>query len=146
MMTAMSDPEVLRHRLCGLQEHVLRAVLESRAEAGRELTGVVGRTVADVSYGLDGVADAVVLPWFEREWPATEPVLVVSEGLDEPVLVGAGEPQWTCIVDTVDGTPRPDVRQARGVEPGGTRPGRGHPRPRCRRRDDRAADDQAVGE
>ncbi len=104
MMTAMSDPEVLRHRLCGLQEHVLRAVLESRAEAGRELTGVVGRTVADVSYGLDGVADAVVLPWFEREWPATEPVLVVSEGLDEPVLVGVGEPQWTCIVDTVDGT------------------------------------------
>jgi len=128
MMTAMSDPEVLRHRLCGLQEHVLRALLESRAEGGRELTGVVGRTVADVSYGLDRVADAVVLPWFEREWPGTEPVLVVSEGLDEPVLVGAG------------------VRQARGVELGGSGPGRGHPRRCRRRRDDRAADHQAVGE
>ncbi len=64
----------------------------------------MGRTAADVSYGLDRVADAVLLPWFEREWPATESVLVVSEGLDEPVLVGAGEPRWTCIVDTVDGT------------------------------------------
>jgi hypothetical protein len=104
MMTAMSDLEVLRHRLCGLQEHVLRAVLAARVEPGGPLTNVVGRTAADLSYGLDRVADAVLLPWFEREWPATEAVVVVSEGLDEPVLVGAGEPQWTCIVDTVDGT------------------------------------------
>ncbi len=100
----MSDLEVLRHRLCGLQEHVLGALVESRAAAGGPLTDVVGRTVADVTYRLDRIADAVLLPWFEREWPATEAVTVVSEGLDEPVLVGAGEPQWTCIVDTVDGT------------------------------------------
>jgi hypothetical protein len=82
MMSPMPDLEVLRRRLCSLQEHVLGALLESRASEAPGLADVVGRTVADVSYGLDRIADAVLLPWFEREWPADEPVLVISEGLD----------------------------------------------------------------
>jgi fructose-1,6-bisphosphatase/inositol monophosphatase family enzyme len=100
----MPDPDVLRRRLCALQDEVLAALLASRAAGVTGTTEVVGANAADVSYGLDRIADVVLVPWFEANWPADEPVLVVSEGLDEPVAVGRGEPRWTCIVDTVDGT------------------------------------------
>jgi fructose-1,6-bisphosphatase/inositol monophosphatase family enzyme len=46
------------------------------------------------------VADDALLAWFEANWTGVE---VVSEGLDHPVVVG-GEPEWTVIVDTIDGT------------------------------------------
>jgi hypothetical protein len=104
MMGPMADHDALRRRLCALQDRVLAAYLTARAAGRTTSIEVVGRTAADVSYGLDRIADAVLLPWFEEYWPAGEPVLVVSEGLDEPVAFGHGDPQWTCIVDTVDGT------------------------------------------
>ena len=61
---------------------------------------VTGETVADTIYAIDRVADDALLEWFEEYWPN---VRVVSEGLDQPVVVG-GSAEWTVIVDTIDGT------------------------------------------
>ena len=61
------------------------------------------------------------LRWFEEHWTD---VLVVSEGLDEPVLVGNAA-AWTVIVDTIDGTrglmydKRPAWCLAAAAPPGG---------------------------
>ena len=101
-----------------LQDRVLGTYLAARAAGRTTSIEVVGRTAADVSYPLDRIADAVLLPWFEEFWPAGEPVLVVSEGLDEPVAFGHGDPQWTCMRRHRRRDPRADVRQARRVEPG----------------------------
>jgi len=46
------------------------------------------------------VADDTLVQWFEAHWPDVE---LVSEGLDEPVVIGR-DPAWTVIVDTIDGT------------------------------------------
>ena len=79
-----------------------------------DMAAVAGETVADTIYAIDRVADDALLEWFEEHWPD---VLVVSEGLDEPVLVGN--------VSGMDGhrrhhrrDPGPDVRQAVGLVPG----------------------------
>jgi fructose-1,6-bisphosphatase/inositol monophosphatase family enzyme len=61
---------------------------------------VTGETVADTIYAIDRVADDALVGWFEEHWPG---VRIVSEGLDEPVIVG-GSVAWTVIVDTIDGT------------------------------------------
>jgi fructose-1,6-bisphosphatase/inositol monophosphatase family enzyme len=65
-----------------------------------EMSVVTGETVADTIYAIDRVADDTLLEWFEAHWTD---VRVVSEGLDEPVVVGTS-PAWTVIVDTIDGT------------------------------------------
>ena len=64
------------------------------------MSEVTGETVADTIYAIDRVADDALLGWFEQHW---SDVRVVSEGLDEPVVVGAAA-DWTVIVDTIDGT------------------------------------------
>jgi fructose-1,6-bisphosphatase/inositol monophosphatase family enzyme len=89
--------EEARELLGALGEHVRDLVVASR---GMDMAVVAAETVADTIYAIDRVADDALLGWFERHWPD---VLVVSEGLDEPVLVG-GEAEWTVIVDTIDGT------------------------------------------
>ncbi len=89
--------EEARRLLCQLGEHVRALVAGSR---DLEMSTVTGETVADTIYAIDRVADDALLGWFEQHWPA---VRVVSEGLDEPVVVGA-TPAWTVIVDTIDGT------------------------------------------
>lgn len=64
-----------------------------------DMAAVEGRTEADTIYAIDKVADDALLTWFEAHWPGVE---VVSEGLEAPVAVGT--PEWTVIVDTIDGT------------------------------------------
>src|SRR3954447_26439848 len=66
-----------------------------------DMAAVAGATVADTIYAVDAVLDDALVPWFEQHWPDVE---LVSEGLDEPVRIGPGEPAWTVIVDPVDGT------------------------------------------
>jgi hypothetical protein len=67
---------------------------------GSEMAAVTGQTAADTIYAVDQMADDALLGWFEQHWPE---VVVVSEGLDGPVTIG-GDPEWTVIVDTIDGT------------------------------------------
>lgn len=94
---------MLRRRLCALGEH-LRDRVRAARDAGDELTAAVGRTSADTIFALDLVADDALRDWFLVHWPHDEPVEVVSEGLDRPEVIGDGDPVWTCIVDTIDGT------------------------------------------
>jgi fructose-1,6-bisphosphatase/inositol monophosphatase family enzyme len=89
--------EQARRRLCALGEHVRERVVGSR---GMDMSALAGETQADTVYAVDRVADDALLVWFERHWPN---VRVVSEGLQEPVVIGA-TPEWTVIVDTIDGT------------------------------------------
>src|SRR5262245_57899318 len=64
------------------------------------MAAVEGRTEAETGSGVARVADDALLAWFEANWPDVE---LVSEGFDEPVAIG-GDPEWTVIVDTIDGT------------------------------------------
>jgi fructose-1,6-bisphosphatase/inositol monophosphatase family enzyme len=87
-----------------------------------DMATVTGETVADTIYAIDRVADDALVGWFEEHWPD---VRIVSEGLDEPVVVG-GSVAWTVIVDTIDGTrglmydKRPAWSLAAAVPPGGS--------------------------
>ena len=91
-------PEDVRALLCGLGDHLRDVFLSAR---GIDMAAVSGASVADTIYAIDAVLDDALVPWFEQHWPGVE---LVSEGLDEPVVVGSGEPRWTVIVDPVDGT------------------------------------------
>jgi fructose-1,6-bisphosphatase/inositol monophosphatase family enzyme len=110
--------EEARRLLCALGEHVRALVVGSR---DMDMAAVAGETVADTMYAIDRVADDALVGWFEEHWTD---VLVVSEGLDQPVLVGKVV-TWTVIVDTIDGTrglmydKRPAWCLAAAAPPGG---------------------------
>ncbi len=93
-------PEAARALLCALGDHMRELVLASRHI---DMAVVEGATVADTIYAIDRVTDDALVGWFEQHWPGREGVEIVSEGLDEPVVLGT-DPQWTVIVDTIDGT------------------------------------------
>lgn len=111
-------PDEARRLLCALGDHVRDLVVGSR---GMDMAAVAGETVADTIYAVDRVADDALVEWFEEHWPG---VTLVSEGLDEPVVVG-DDPAWTVIVDTIDGTrglmydKRPAWSLAAAAPPGG---------------------------
>ena len=95
----MHPPEEARRLLCRLGDDLRDLVVGA---AGMDMAAVTGSTVADTIYAIDRVTDDVLVDWFERHWPDVE---LVSEGLDEPVVIGPSpSPSWTVIVDTIDGT------------------------------------------
>lgn len=94
---AAHSPEGARRLLCELGDHLRGSVIGAR---GIDMAVIDSETVADTIYAIDRVADDALLGWFEQHWTGVE---VVSEGLDEPVVIGA-DPQWTVIVDPIDGT------------------------------------------
>jgi fructose-1,6-bisphosphatase/inositol monophosphatase family enzyme len=83
--------------LCALGDHVRDHVVGAR---GMDMAAVEGRTSADTIYAIDRVADDALVDWFTANWTGVE---LVSEGLDEPVVIGS-DPEWTVIVDSIDGT------------------------------------------
>ena len=91
------DVDDARQLLCALGDHVRDLVVGAR---GMDMAAIEGRTSADTIYAIDRVADDTLVDWFEHHWPDVE---LVSEGLEEPVLIGA-DPRWTVIVDSIDGT------------------------------------------
>src|SRR6476619_7098793 len=91
------SPEAIRSLLCALGDHVRDLVVGAR---GIDMAAIEGRTSADTIYAIDRVADDALVGWFATHWPDVE---LVSEGLEEPVLIGT-DPQWTVIVDSIDGT------------------------------------------
>jgi fructose-1,6-bisphosphatase/inositol monophosphatase family enzyme len=93
----MLSSEQARSLLCQLGSFIQELVGSAR---GASMSEVVGATAADTIYAVDKVADDRLIEWFEQHWPK---VRVVSEGLEEPVVVGS-DPEWTVIVDTIDGT------------------------------------------
>ncbi len=89
--------EEARALLCLLGDHLRDAVMGAR---GIDMAVIDSETAADTIYAIDRIADDALLGWFEEHWTGVE---VVSEGLEEPVVVGA-DPVWTVIVDPIDGT------------------------------------------
>lgn len=90
------DPQEARRRLCALGGVLRDTVIASR---GIDMSVIEGKTEADVIYAIDRITDDALVEWFEANWTDVE---LVSEGLEEPIVLG--EPRWTVIVDTVDGT------------------------------------------
>jgi fructose-1,6-bisphosphatase/inositol monophosphatase family enzyme len=93
----VTSPDEARLLLCQLGDHVRELVLGAR---GMDMAAIEGQTRADTIYAIDRVADDALETWFETHWTGVE---VVSEGFDEPVVIG-GEPTWTVVVDSIDGT------------------------------------------
>jgi fructose-1,6-bisphosphatase/inositol monophosphatase family enzyme len=91
------SPDEARALLCALGDHVRDLVVGAR---GMDMAAVEGETSADTIFAIDKIADDTLVDWFEQHWHDVE---LVSEGLDAPVLIGA-DPQWTVIVDSIDGT------------------------------------------
>lgn len=96
LVASPDDPEAALELLCELGEHLCDAVLGARGTAMAE---VAGQTPGDTIYAIDEVTDVALEAWFAERWTDVE---VVSEGLHEPLVIG--EPRWTVIVDTIDGT------------------------------------------
>ncbi len=91
------SPEQVRGLLCALGDHVRELVVGAR---GIDMAVIEGQTSADTIYAIDRVADDTLVEWFDAHWPDVE---LVSEGLEEPVVIG-DDPTWTVIVDSIDGT------------------------------------------
>lgn len=90
-------PDHARRLLCALGNHIRDLVVGAR---GIDMAAIEGRTRADTIYAIDRVADDALVGWFDAHWPDVE---LVSEGLEERVIIGT-DPQWTVIVDSIDGT------------------------------------------
>lgn len=107
-----AELEDLRLLLADCGHHVREAVSAARdAALGTEaMAGIADKTVADTIYQIDKVAEASLLAWFARRWPASAPVELVMEGLEGrgPVTFPSGTPvaatRWKCLMDPVDGT------------------------------------------
>lgn len=93
-------PDELRDLLCALGAHLRAVTLGARGDHHHDMARVETETSADTIYRLDRIVDDELIGWFERHWTGVE---VVSEGLDEPVVVGP-RAEWTVVVDTIDGT------------------------------------------
>lgn len=99
------SPDEVRALLCELGAHVRDHVLSGRdGSRPGQLAAVAGRSSADTMYELDRLGDDALLGWFTDRWPSSDPVRLVTEAIDEPVVIGEGAPTWTVIVDPIDGT------------------------------------------
>ncbi len=104
-------PDALRLLLCRLGDFVRDKVLASRAAALPEsLSAVSHVTTADTIYAIDRVSESSITEWFTAHWPASEPVQVVMEGIedDQPLCFPSGtsvaNTRWKCLLDPIDGT------------------------------------------
>lgn len=104
-------PDGLRVLLCDLGLSIRDEVLAQRDRRPLEdLRAEVGQVTADITYEIDRIGEERVVAWFERNWPADEPVRVVMEGIEDDRLVvcpSETPPErvaWVVIVDPIDGT------------------------------------------
>ena len=103
-------PEQARRQLCALQDHLQTAVAGARGRGTGRLSRVAAVTAADTIYAIDRISEEAILAWFEGNWPREWPVELVMEGLDSPVPATfprgtpAGQTEWKCILDPIDGT------------------------------------------
>lgn len=74
-----------------------------------ELSRVERLSEADTIYGIDKISEATILDWLQANWPSTEPLELVMEGLDGeaftfPVGHPVQETRYKLIIDPIDGT------------------------------------------
>lgn len=104
--------EEFTERLIEFQDRVSRRVrdaqgagaLRSGGEATVDAARVAGLGAADVSFGLDVIAEAP-LEEFCDELAREVPIRVLSEGFGDRVFAPRGrDPEWRLVVDPIDGT------------------------------------------
>ena len=104
-----AELEKLRRLLCGLQDTVLKALVNARRRRPTALARVAAHTAADTIYAIDRVTEAAIVAWFSVHWPRAQPVELVMEGLEDegvrfPRETAAAAVRWVCILDPIDGT------------------------------------------
>lgn len=103
-------PDRARRLLCGLQSAIRAAVIAARRHGAARLQRIAHVTSADTIYGVDLVAEEIVLGWLEENWPASAPVELVMEGLEArgavtvPRGTSVAATRWKLIIDPIDGT------------------------------------------
>ncbi len=103
--------ESARQKICQFHETLRSELCRSLAStAYSNLSAVADKTAADTIYGIDKIAEKVILSWFDREWPKEWPVELVMEGLEDiapvtfPQSVSVSQTIFKCIIDPIDGT------------------------------------------
>ncbi len=103
--------EHLRNLLVSLGEHVRSTLIEQRGAAvSPRLAEIANVTAADTIYGIDALVEPAILEWLAGNWPSSEAVELVMEGLEEhgPVAFPAGtrvaDTRWKLMIDPIDGT------------------------------------------
>ncbi len=102
--------EKLRRLLCSLQNSIRDAVTDSRAVHARSFAQIAAVTAADTIYQVDKISEVAILKWFGENWPRSQPVQLVMEGIEDGQVVTfpRGTPLektlWKCILDPIDGT------------------------------------------
>lgn len=110
-MPHSADADHLRALLCDLQNSIREALVAARAQNDiTEFARVAAQTSADTIYAIDRVSEEAILEWFAAHWPASEPVELVMEGLEDgeavcfPPTIRVEDTKWKCILDPIDGT------------------------------------------
>jgi fructose-1,6-bisphosphatase/inositol monophosphatase family enzyme len=104
-----ASPEILRAKLCALQDHIRDALVTARqSRTQTDFAAIAGVTNADTIYAIDKISEDAIFDWFENEWPHEAPVELVLEGIEEVVTfprgVQVGSTLWKCLLDPIDGT------------------------------------------
>lgn len=93
--------ERIRSRVAAAQRG---SALEDGGEATQDSARVAGQGAADVSFGLDVVAEEPLIE-FAEEIARVVPVRILSEGLGDRVFAAHGRaPELRIVVDPIDGT------------------------------------------
>jgi hypothetical protein len=110
-MTRRNDAilETLRQLLCSLGDTIRERVLEGRRSTSAEsLSSVASHSSADTIYQIDKFGEDAIRDWFAAQWPKSESVEVIMEGIDEPLCFPGQthyrNTKWKCLVDPIDGT------------------------------------------
>jgi len=91
-----------------VHEAIRGAVIEACAAADADLSRVDRDGAGDTIYAVDRVSEDRLLDLIGRELAPVAPVVVIAEGLEEPVVLPRGTAErdaaWRVIVDPIDGT------------------------------------------
>jgi fructose-1,6-bisphosphatase/inositol monophosphatase family enzyme len=106
-----TEHEILRRLLCELQDQIRDALIAARATpSAAQFASIAAVTEADTIYQIDKISEETIFTWFENSWPATAPVELVMEGIEEDETVtfprgtAVESTLWKCILDPIDGT------------------------------------------
>jgi fructose-1,6-bisphosphatase/inositol monophosphatase family enzyme len=117
----MINPHALLHPLRELHDTIRGAVVAAaERQDPAELSGVERDAEGDTLYRIDGIAESVMLPLFEK-LSREHTFVLIAEGLAGGQIVyprGAAESTaaWRIIVDPIDGT-RGIMHQKRKPQP-----------------------------